>query len=75
VHEPWLVTGRQHLGTGKTPDQPAGDISLHARDRRRVPHLAAIPKHGQCLGQAQRARAHAVHPGDHLPRDSLQPSG
>ena len=52
VHEPRPVTGRQHLGPDKTPSQPRGDGRRHARHRRGVAQLAAIPQHGQRLRQA-----------------------
>ena len=66
--------GRQHLGPDQAPGQPRGGGHPHARDRRRVPQFAAVPQHGQRLRQAKRARTQARYPGDHPPRDSLQPS-
>ena len=73
MHEPRPVTGRQHLGTDKTPGQPCGDGRGHARNRRGVTQFTAIPQHGKRLRQAKRVRIQAPHPGDHQPGDSLQP--
>ena len=72
MNEPRRVIGRQHLDPHQALSQPRGGGHLHARDRRRVPQLAAIPQHGERLSQAKRVRTQAPHPGDHPPRDPLQ---
>jgi hypothetical protein len=50
VHEPRPVIGRQHLDPHKALSQPRSRSRLHARDRRRMAQLAAIPRHGERLG-------------------------
>jgi hypothetical protein len=69
----WPVLG-EHLEPNEPSSQTHSTFHLHTCDRRRVPELAAISKHGQRLRKLKRARIQAPHPRCQLRRDAPAPT-